>query len=101
MQDNARPHTSLDSRIFFENNGITLLDWAACSPDCNPIENLWGILVQRIYKNRRFDTVSILKESILKEWNSLKLSEIQSLTESFSKRLIAVVAAKGGEISKY
>ena len=41
-QDNAPCHVSAASRQFMAERNIALLDWAAHSPDCNPIENLWG-----------------------------------------------------------
>ena len=46
MQDNARPHVSRQTLDFMDPNGIQLLDW----PDCNVIENLWAIIVQRLYR---------------------------------------------------
>ena len=39
MQDNAPIHTAKTTIKFFEDQGIKLLDWPACSPDLNPIEN--------------------------------------------------------------
>ena len=47
MQDKARIHTSRQSKEWFENHGILLLDWPPYSPEMNPIENLWAI-VKRI-----------------------------------------------------
>ena len=35
MHDNARPHTTLMTRTFFENNGITLVKQPPYSPDMN------------------------------------------------------------------
>ncbi|OQS53850.1 tc3a [Ecytonucleospora hepatopenaei] len=49
QQDNASVHVGGEMSGFFEEKGISLLDWPACSPDLNPIENLWGWMVRRIY----------------------------------------------------
>uniref|UniRef100_A0A3Q0QWA4 Tc1-like transposase DDE domain-containing protein n=1 Tax=Amphilophus citrinellus TaxID=61819 RepID=A0A3Q0QWA4_AMPCI len=42
QQDNAAVHSARLTKDFFQENNITLLDHPACSPDLNPIENIWG-----------------------------------------------------------
>lgn len=72
QQDNAPSHRALDTKRWFEDNGVRVLDWPSCSPDLNPIENLWGILVRRVYKKDgqpiQFDTKERLKRAITEEW---------------------------------
>lgn len=49
---------------------VALLDWPHRSPDSNPIENLWGILVQSVYENgRRFDYEDDLRDAIEMAWD--------------------------------
>ena len=84
MQDNARPHVSDDTLRFMRNNNISLLEWLPCSPDCNPIQNLWGILVQRMYaQGQKYCTIDTLKRKIQQEWDSLNVEEVRKLINHF------------------
>jgi hypothetical protein len=99
QQDNAAIHTSRSTKLWLESHQIRVLPWPALSPDLNPIENLWGLLVRKIYSHgRQFRTISDLKTMIVNEWNSIPQELTDSLVTSMKDRMIKVIEAKGGSI---
>ena len=66
QQDNAPCHRAKATLNWFKSKKINYMDWPALSPDLNPIENLWGLLVHKVYTNgKQFGTIDELKRSIL------------------------------------
>ena len=101
QQDGASVHRSQATMQYLKDADVDLLDWPARSPDLNPIENLWGLLVRRVYHNRRqFDCVSDLEEAILYEWEKITEEEIRALITSLPRRCMDVIEKRGAE-TKY
>ena len=89
-------------RNFLEHHGIRILEWPACSPDCNPIENLWGSIVRRVYEGGKcYQTVEELEKAFLAVWDNIRIEEIQKLVLSFPKRLVEVIASQGAALTSY
>ena len=67
----------------------------ACSPDLNPIENLWGIL-RKVYENgKQFQYTLDLKTRIREAWNKISIETIQNLVTSMSSRIFEVITNSG------
>ncbi|CAI2350277.1 unnamed protein product [Caenorhabditis sp. 36 PRJEB53466] len=80
--------------------GIKDLQWPACSPDLNPVENVWGLLVRRVYRHgKQYASVQDLKDALLIEWNLVTAAELKNLVSSMPKRLFQVIQKNGGETS--
>ena len=97
QQDNAAIHKSRATMGWLSNNNIRVLPWPACSPDLNPVENLWGLIVRKIYSNgKQYKTVSELKTAIQDSWDNISAQTLQNLVDSVRNRLLGVISLKGG-----
>ena len=96
QQDNAPVHVAGSSKDFFKNHQIPLLEWPPYSPDLNIIENLWGIISKRVYKDgKEYLTPDELWESVSEEFISISTETIQKLFESIPRRLVSCLEIKG------
>ncbi len=76
---------------------VAVLEWPARSPDVIPIENLWGVLAQKIYNNgRQFDCIDDLKDALMMAWDSISLDTLRNLVKSMPRRLVSIIERKGG-----
>ncbi len=70
QQDLAPAHTAKGTKSWFNDHGVTVLDWPANSPDLNPIENLWGI-VKRKMRDTKPNNADDLKATVKETWASV------------------------------
>lgn len=97
QQDNASVHKSHHTQNWLESKNIKTMDWPTCSPDQNPIENIWGILARRVYaQNRQYQSVFDLKEAVIDEWRSINEEIRTNLVESMPDRIFELIQNKGG-----
>jgi hypothetical protein len=101
QQDNCPVHTAHRVREWFADRNINVLDWPRRSPDLNPIENLWGLLVKKIEQQRLvFHNRDELRTAIIQAWHTLPEDYHRNLCLSMPRRLIRVIEANGA-MTKY
>ncbi len=93
QQDLAPAHTAKGTKSWFNDHGVTVLDWPANSPDLNPIENLWGI-VKRKMRDTRPNNADELKATVKETWASIPPQQCHKLITSMPRRIEAVINAK-------
>ncbi len=94
QQDLAPAHTAKGTKSWFNDHGVTVLDWPANSPDLNPIENLSGI-VKRKMRDTRPNNADDLKATVKETWASIPPQQCHKLITSMPRRIEAVIKAKG------
>uniref|UniRef100_A0A1I7X9P3 DDE_3 domain-containing protein n=1 Tax=Heterorhabditis bacteriophora TaxID=37862 RepID=A0A1I7X9P3_HETBA len=95
-QNNTTIHASRSTKTWLEDNDVDTMDWSSRSPDLNPMENLWAILVRRIYAdNRQFETTKDLQCAICKAWSEVDKSAIKNLVNSMPERIFQVINRSG------
>ncbi len=97
-QDNEPKQTSKSSSDWLKKNQIKVLGWPIQSLDLNSIEMLWHDLKLSI-NARKPSNVAELKQFCKEKWAKIPPQRCKRLIASYHKRLIAVVAAKGGTTS--
>ncbi|KAG2470015.1 TCB1 transposase, partial [Polypterus senegalus] len=99
QQDNDLKHTAKISKEWLQDNSVNVLEWPRHSTDLNPIEHLWRDLKMAVH--RRFPSnLMELERCCKEEWVKLAKDRCAKLVASYSKRLEAVIAAKGAS-TKY
>ncbi|KAK3525999.1 hypothetical protein QTP70_011800 [Hemibagrus guttatus] len=98
QQDNDPKHTSKSTSEWLKKNKMKTLEWPSQSPDLNPIEMLWHDL-KKVVHARKPSNVSELQQFCKDEWAKIPPQRCNRLIASYRKRLIAIVAAKGGPTS--
>ncbi len=77
QQDLAPAHTAKGTKSWFNDHGVTVLDWPANSPDLNP------------------NNADDLKAAIKETWASIPPQQCQKLITSMPRQIEAVIKVKG------
>ena len=97
QHDNAPVHKERSIQKWFVEITVEALDWPAQRPALHPIEDLWDELECRLRaRPNRPTSVPNLTNALVVEWKQVPATMFQHLVESLSRKVEAVIAAKGG-----
>ncbi|GFW03531.1 transposable element Tcb1 transposase [Trichonephila clavipes] len=87
------PHDCLDSE------GIQRLVWPACSPNLNPIENVWDALGRQVAgRNYPPTNKNTLIRALTEEWDKLPQQLLDNVVQSMVRRVECCITLHGGHI---
>ena len=85
MQDNTRAHTAQLSMTFLDDEGITVMNWPASSPELNPIEHAWDMLSRRIGQRQHPpESVQSYTDALVQEWQAIPQNDFRRIITSLS-----------------
>ncbi|KAI6648324.1 transposase-like [Oopsacas minuta] len=78
------------AKTFRDSHDIFRMEWPACSPDLNPIENLWAWIKHQIHLNPSRN-LSGLEETLLSIWDCIEPEFWRPYWQSMPKRQKLVI----------
>ncbi|KIH62366.1 hypothetical protein ANCDUO_07357 [Ancylostoma duodenale] len=70
------------------------MDWPACSPDCNSVENMCGI----VRNDKQYNAVESFKTAILVKRDQNDDAAVLKLVRSMPHRIFEIIRNNGGPI---
>ena len=99
VQDGAPARPAKATQAWCKKNLPNFIEktcWPPNSPDINPVENLWSIMDEVVYKDPTPKTMKDLNRRLKLAWKKIPLSTLQDLSHSMQQRLRNVITNKGG-----
>jgi len=101
VADGATAHRSKVTKKWHRENNIVMMEWMACSPDLNAIENIWSILKLKVSAwPHLIRTLEELERVVRIIWESLDSHYFDALVETMPRRVEALIKNHGGQ-TKY
>ncbi|GFV91287.1 transposable element Tcb2 transposase [Trichonephila clavipes] len=99
MDDNATCHRTLAVQDCLDSEGIQRFVWPACSPDLNPIENVWDALGRQVAgRNYPPTNKNTLIRTLTEEWDKLPQQLLDNVVQSMVRRVECSITLHGGHI---
>ena len=103
--DNAPSHVSKKTQEFLSTIGVEYIPFGgknggiyggypANSPDLNPIENIFGILQEKV-NSKQPKNVDELIDTVANEWNEIDMNHIRKTIRSLPKRMRWIMKNNG------
>ena len=99
LHDKATVHTSKLTSNYLNRNNIKTITLPGCSPDLNPIENIFSDLKKQLAREN-ISSVKGLEKRIRNFWSKLQKPYLTKLVNSIPNRLQEVIRRNGG-MTKY
>ena len=94
VHGNAPCHAARYTKEWMFSQDITALPWPSVSPDLNPIENLWGLLNNKIERDQAKKKEELIL-AINCHWFEFDFKILQNLATSMNDRLKVCIEGNG------
>lgn len=103
QQDNDPKHTAKIVKAYFEEQSqagiLTLMEWPAQSPDCNPIELIWDHLGREVHKSLPTNKANLWRV-LQNAWNDIDVDYLDKLITRMPRICAAIISARGSYIDE-